>query len=147
MKKLLLLALPVALVLAGCGAKEEEQKQGCKKHRLTDEQKACLVEQGCPKPARLADGTKDPAQKAAFKECKVAAFEACGIQRKPRLTDEQKACLADQGCPKPARLEDGTKDPVAKAAFKECKADAFKACGIEKKGGCRKGCDGGCQAQ
>ena len=101
--------------------------------RLTDEQKSCLEEQGVEKPEPNADGERvEPTeeQRAAFR----AAAEACGIElpapRHPRLTDEQKSCLEEQGIEKPARGEDGERvEPTdeQRAAFRA----AAETCGID----------------
>ena len=103
--------------------------------QLTDAQKTCLEGKGIVKPEPNADGTRvEPTdeQKAVFK----AAAAECGIELPARgpghhlnLTDEQKACLTDQGIEKPARGEDGKRvkpTDEQKAAFKAAAAE----CGI-----------------
>ncbi len=102
--------------------------------QLTDAQKTCLEAEGIVKPTPNADGTRvEPtdAQKAAFK----AAAEKCGIElrgprgNRPKLTDEQKTCLEEQGIEKPAKNADGTRvkpTDEQKAAFKAAAAE----CGI-----------------
>lgn len=93
---------------------------------LTDEQKACLEENGATKPAEGQKPTDE--QREAFK----AAAEKCGIELpargegghpgRPQLTDEQRACLQEQGVEKPARGEKPTDEQRAKfeAAAEEC---------------------------
>jgi hypothetical protein len=108
---------------------------------LTDEQKTCLEGQGVVKPEPDADGNRvkpTEEQRAAF----TAAAEACGIElpahgrggpgghRGPALTDEQKACLEEQGIEKPAKDADGNRvkpTDEQKAAFEA----AAEACGID----------------
>ena len=107
------------------------------KPRLTDEQRACIEGQGVDLPDPPAEG-EEPAehvrpteeQRAAFK----AAAEACGIElprhRGPKLTDEQKACLEQQGVQKPAKDESGERvrpTEEQRAAFEA----AAEACGID----------------
>ena len=94
--------------------------------QLTDEQKSCLQDHGVEKPAADANGNRvEPTdeQRAAFR----AAAEACNIDlpvRHPRLTDEQKSCLQDQGVEKPARGTEPTAEQ--RAAFRA----AAETCGI-----------------
>ena len=101
--------------------------------RLTDEQKACLEEQGVEKPAADENGDRvkpTDEQKAAFR----AAAETCNIdlpaRHHPRLTDEQRTCLENQGVEKPARGDDGERVKPTneqKAAFRA----AAETCGID----------------
>ena len=100
--------------------------------KLTDEQQSCLEAEGIVKPKPNADGERvEPTdeQKAAFK----AAAEKCGIElpvRGPKLTDEQKTCLEEQGIEKPAKDENGRRvkpTDEQKAAFEAAAAE----CGIE----------------
>ena len=104
--------------------------------QLTDEQKACLAEQGVTPPERPADGTRTPPtdeQRAAMK----AAAEACGLParlgpgpgQRPQLTEEQKACLAEQGVTPPERPADGTRTPPTDEQRAAMKA-AAEACGL-----------------
>jgi hypothetical protein len=111
-----------------------------KKAPLTDEQRACIEGQGVDLPDPPAEG-EEPAertrpteeQRAAFK----AAAEACGIElparrhhRGPRLTEEQRACLQEQGVEKPAKDENGERvrpTDEQRAAFEA----AAEACGID----------------
>jgi len=103
--------------------------------QLTDEQKSCLEAQGIVKPEPNADGERvrpTEEQRDAFK----AAAEECGIElrgrrgHRPKLTDEQKTCLEEQGIEKPAKDEDGKRvkpTDEQKAAFEAAAAE----CGIE----------------
>ncbi len=105
--------------------------------KLTDEQKACLEEQGVEKPAKNADGTRaEPTdeQRAKFE----AAAKTCNIDiskrpGRPELTDEQKACLEEQGITKPAKNADGTKPERTKPTDEQrAKFEAAaEACGID----------------
>ncbi len=128
-------ALVGALAPAAFAQDSETPAADGNRRQLTDEQKACLEEQGVQKPAAGADGERvkpTDEQKAAFK----AAAEACNIDlplrrhRGPALTDEQKACLQEQGIEKPAAGADGERvkpTDEQKAAFKA----AAEACNIE----------------
>jgi hypothetical protein len=96
--------------------------------RLTDEQKACLEEHGVEKPATDENGERvrpTDEQRAAFR----AAAEACNIdlpvRHHPRLTEEQRACIQEQGVEKPARGTEPTDEQ--RAAFRA----AAEACGID----------------
>jgi len=110
-----------------------------KKPPLTDEQRACIEGQGVDLPDPPAEG-EEPAertrpteeQREAFK----AAAEACGIElparrhHGPKLTDEQRACLQEQGVEKPAKDENGERvrpTEEQRAAFEA----AAEACGID----------------
>jgi len=99
--------------------------------RLTDEQRACLQEQGVEKPERDENGERaEPTdeQREAFR----AAAEACGIElrRHPRLTDEQRACVQEQGVEKPERDENGERvEPTDEQ--REAFRAAAEACGID----------------
>ena len=74
-----LTVLPVALFAEG------EHKHGKFKMDLTDEQKACLEEQGCPKPEFKKEGEKpDKEARKESRECMKKAFETCGIERPER---------------------------------------------------------------
>lgn len=101
---------------------------------LTEEQQACLEGQGIVKPEPDANGERPrptEEQRTAFR----AAAEACGIDlpvrhHGPRLTDEQKACLEEQGVTKPEPNENGERTPPTdeqRAAFRA----AAEACGID----------------
>jgi hypothetical protein len=82
MKKYILLALaamPFALYAEGEG--------GGKKFKmdLTDEQKTCLEEQGCPKFGfKKGEKGEKPEGADEARECMKKAFEACGIERPER---------------------------------------------------------------
>ena len=110
---------------------EAPAAEGRRRPQLTDEQKACLEEQGVAKRSGERVAPTDE-QKAAFR----AAAEACNIDlpavrpHGPKLTDEQKTCLEEQGVEKPARGEDGERVPPTdeqKAAFRA----AAETCGID----------------
>jgi len=79
MKKYILIALSVmpAMLFAGGGYNGVKVKT-----LLTDEQKACIAEQGCPKPdikkTKDKDAMKEP------RECIRKAFETCKIERPVR---------------------------------------------------------------
>ena len=90
MKKIILLALPALLVLAGCGGSREEGKRHeCKRRHLTEVQTECLQREGCPMPEH---SKKERAEKTErerrewedFRQCKTRAFEACGIEKRER---------------------------------------------------------------
>ena len=80
MKKYMLLALaamPVALYAEGGGKKF--------KMDLTDEQKACVEEQGCPKfEFKKGEKGEKPEGADEARECMKNAFETCGIKRPER---------------------------------------------------------------
>jgi hypothetical protein len=83
MKKYMMVALaltPVVLFAEG------GHKGGKFKMDLTDEQKACLEEQGCPKPEfKKGEGEKpDKEVNKESRECMKKAFEKCGIERPER---------------------------------------------------------------
>src|SRR6185436_15949937 len=83
-------------------------------HRLTDEQRACLQEQGVTKPERDENGERVPLTDEQRQALRAAA-EACNIDlplRHHRLTDEQRACLQEQGVTKPERDENGERVPL-----------------------------------
>ena len=101
---------------------------------LTDEQKACLEEQGVEKPAADENGERVKPTEEQREQFKAAA-EACNIElpahhNRPKLTDEQKTCLEGQGIEKPAKGEDGKRvkpTEEQRAAFEA----AAEACGID----------------
>ena len=134
------LALTVALAPAAFAVNEGDADQSSSGNRpphrlnLTDEQRQCLQDQGLEKPARGEDGKRvkpTDEQREAFRQ----AAEACGIElpakpNRPKLTDEQRQCLQDQGLEKPARGEDGKRvkpTDEQREAFRQ----AAEACGIE----------------
>jgi len=85
MKKLLLFALPAALLLASCGSeKTHHGKTMAHKSPLTEEQKSCIKKHNCKKP----ESEKDKAAWEKFKECKKSAFKACGIETKHKVDDK-----------------------------------------------------------
>jgi len=109
--------------------------------QLTDEQRQCLADQGVTPPTRPADGTHTPPTDEQRAEM-LAAAEACGLParaegggpgmghgRGPALTDEQRACLADQGVTAPTRSTDGTHTPPTDEQRAEMLA-AAEACGL-----------------
>src|SRR5687767_11398601 len=123
---------PAALAQEGDDAANEAPSGEERRGRLTDEQRACLEEQGVQKPEPDANGERvEPTdeQKAAFR----AAAEACGIElRRGRhqLTDEQRACLEEQGVQKPEPDANGERvEPTDEQ--KEAFRAAAEACGIE----------------
>jgi hypothetical protein len=112
---------------------EDEAPAGGRPHALTDEQRACLEQQGVQKPEPDENGERvrpTEEQREAFR----AAAEACGIElprkHRPRLTDEQRACLEEQGAQKPERDENGEPVPLTEEQREAARA-AFEACGIE----------------
>jgi len=122
------LALVGSVAGAAGAASDDTSAQGGRRHphlRLTDEQKACLKEQGV---TRLEPGARPTEEQ---REQMKAAAEACGIElaRGPRhhlrLTDEQKACLKEQGV---TRLEPGARPTEEQ---REQMKAAAEACGIE----------------
>lgn len=52
----------------------------------------------------------------------------------PQLTDEQKACVEEQGCPRPERVNGEKPDEEAMRAARKCRQKAFETCGIEMPG-------------
>jgi len=86
---------------------------------LTEEQRACLEEQGVKRPPEGQRPTEE--QREAFR----AAAEACGIELPRRLTDEQRACLEEQGVKRPPEGQRPTEEQ--REAFRA----AAEACGIE----------------
>ncbi len=97
---------------------------------LTDEQKACLEENGI---TGRPDGVPTAEMREAFKE----AAETCGIELpgpmhrrghhrgdRPELTDEQKACMAEAG------ISERPERPLSEDERAEFKS-AADACGIE----------------
>ena len=96
MKKYLLavlMVMPIALYAEGESKGPKGPKGGFNfMEKLTDEQKACVEEQGCPKHERpdRKDGEKPEKpkdmtdeEKAAMKEsreCMKKAFETCGVE-------------------------------------------------------------------
>ena len=85
MKKTIMLILPVVL-LAACGGAGGKKCDG--KPQLTDEQKACLKKQGCPKPEFKKGEEVDKAAKEKFMKCKTKAFEACKIEKIEKKKDK-----------------------------------------------------------
>ena len=80
---LILTAMPVALFAEGEGGFGKKFKMD-----LTDEQKACVEEQGCPKfefkkGEKGVKGEKPEGMKEA-RECRKKAFETCGIEMPER---------------------------------------------------------------
>ena len=111
---------------------ETEAPSGEEHRVLTDEQRACLEEQGVQKPERGENGERvrpTDEQREAFR----AAAEACDIElplRRHRLTDEQRACLEEQGVEKPQRDENGERvEPTDEQ--REAFRAAAEACGID----------------
>jgi len=113
-----------------------------KKPELTDEQRACIEQQGVdlPDPEQNAgDGNDQNAERPRRTEAEHEAFraaaQACGVElpahhHRPRLTDEQRACLEQQGVEKPARDENGERlrpTDEQRAAFEA----AAETCGID----------------
>ncbi len=102
-----------------------------KHRRLTDEQRTCLEEQGAQKPERDENGERVPLTEEQ-RQALVAAFEACGIEVPHRLTitEEQRACLEEQGIEKPQRDENGRRVRPTEEQREAFRA-AAEACGIE----------------
>jgi hypothetical protein len=117
-------------------AQDDQGQEGRRPPRpqLTDEQQACLEEQGVEKPAADENGERvkpTDEQREAFK----AAAETCGIELRPRhhrpqLTDEQKTCLEEQGVEKPAKGEDGKRVKPTDEQRAQFEA-AAETCGID----------------
>jgi hypothetical protein len=111
---------------------EDEAPAGGRRHALTDEQRACLEQQGVQKPEPDENGERvrpTEEQREAFR----AAAEACGIElplRHRRLSEEQRACLEEQGAQKPERNENGERAPLTEEQ-REALVAAFEACDIE----------------
>ncbi|MDR2769961.1 MAG: hypothetical protein LBB08_00755 [Rickettsiales bacterium] len=102
MKKAMIAALLLALPAAASSADEQNgpRPEGGGKHggfmmQLTEEQKACIENQGCPKREKKGhDGggkhekpqmtDEEKAEMEADRECRKKAFETCGIQMPER---------------------------------------------------------------
>ena len=122
------------LAIAGLGLMAVFAPAAVAHPNLTDEQKTCLEEAGIEKPAKDENGERvkpTEEQRTAFR----AAAEACGIElparpNRPRLTDEQKACLEEAGIEKPAKDENGERVKPTEEQRTAFRA-AAEACGIE----------------
>jgi hypothetical protein len=114
---------------------------------LTDEQKACLEAQGITRPEKPADGSRPARPTEEQRAEHEAAAQACGVTLparghrhgprgdRPRLTDEQKACLEAQGITKPEKPADGSRPEPPTAEQRERMRAAVDACGIPRLGG------------
>jgi hypothetical protein len=116
----------------GDGQSQEGQRPP--RPELTDEQKACLEEQGVEKPAADENGERVKPTEEQREKFKAAA-EACNIELPahpghPKLTDEQKTCLEGQGVEKPAKGEDGKRVKPTEEQRTKFEA-AAEACGID----------------
>jgi hypothetical protein len=124
---------PAALAQESLDSEAPADEARPRRPQLTEEQQACLEEQGIVKPEPNADGER-PRPTDEQREAFRAAAEACGIElparHGPRLTDEQKSCLEEQGIEKPARGEDGERvEPTDEQ--REAFRAAAEACGID----------------
>jgi hypothetical protein len=124
---------PAALAQESNDSEAPADEARPRRPQLTEEQQACLEEQGIVKPEPNADGER-PRPTDEQREAFRAAAEACGIElparHGPRLTDEQKSCLEEQGIEKPARGEDGERvEPTDEQ--REAFRAAAEACGID----------------
>jgi hypothetical protein len=113
---------------------QSEEGQRPARPELTDEQKACLEEQGVEKPAADENGERVKPTEEQREKFKAAA-ETCGIElpahpNRPKLTDEQKSCLEEQGIEKPAKGEDGKRVKPTEEQRAKFEA-AAEACGID----------------
>jgi hypothetical protein len=106
---------------------------------LTDEQRQCLADHGVTPRSRPADGAPRPVPGQADRDALRAAAEACGLPRPehrggpgagPRLTDEQRQCLADHGVTPRSRPADGAPRPVPSQADRDALRAAAEACGL-----------------
>ena len=80
---------------------------------------AVLVSGGMTIGASYADGAKSTERAAA-----KAAWKAT-------LTEDQKSCLESHGCPRIAKDEKANMTAEELASTRQCKRDAFTACGID----------------
>jgi hypothetical protein len=99
MKKALIAALLLALPVMANAADGQPgfggERKGGFKEQLTDEQRACLEAQNCPKremkkpedglqpgqkPERKEQTAEEKSAREAERECQKKAFETCGIQ-------------------------------------------------------------------
>ena len=87
MKKFLILtALAVFAVPAFA-----EKKPGGFMEKLTDEQRACIDAQGCPKiEFKKDDENPDKESMKEARECRKNAFEVCGIEKPEKKDGERK---------------------------------------------------------
>lgn len=109
---------------SGSGADDHAPLAHHRRARLTDEQRACLEEQGIERP----DGRPSAEERDALREEMRAAAEACDIDLpEPLLTDEQRACLEEQGIERPETRPDREE----RAALREQMRAAAEECGID----------------
>jgi len=96
MKTKIILAALTIVAIAGAAHSDEGAGPAGKKfgggmmggfmEKLTDEQKACIDEQGCPKiEFKKSDGEKpDKEAMKESRECMKKAFETCGVEMPER---------------------------------------------------------------
>ncbi|MCL2748531.1 MAG: hypothetical protein FWE50_00460 [Alphaproteobacteria bacterium] len=111
MRKIFIMAFLLTLpVMANAEAVPDGKFSGGKigsfMEQLTDEQKACLAEQDCPKsgmkmkksgeelksgqlPDKRELTEEEKAAREASRECMKKAFETCGIQMPERMKDDK----------------------------------------------------------
>ncbi len=148
------------------GTSEEAPEEGTDEEApdhpgLSDEDRACLEEQGVTVPEIERDEDGRPTERPDFsdeeKEAFRAAAEACGIERSfghhgpgrlfGSLSDEDRACLEENGADLPEIETDEDGNPVPPEERpelsdeeKEARRDAFQAaaeaCGIDLPEGC-----------
>ena len=89
MKKTLLSVLPALLIGNIVFAEEGGEKKGKFMDTLTEEQKACIEQHGCPK-IEFKKGEEKPEGWEEARVCRNKAFEACGIEKPERPEGEKK---------------------------------------------------------
>jgi len=93
MRKYLILAAFVA-VSTGAYAEGGFDKTGKKKggflDNLTEEQRECVKDYGCPKPERKEGEKLSKEEMESFRECHKKAFESCGIEMpEPKMKKDE----------------------------------------------------------
>ena len=89
MRKYFILAALVAITTTAVANEGTKANKTSWRANLTEQQKSCIENHGCPQFSKEERKNKTEAELSAGRECKMKAFEACGVQRPERKDGER----------------------------------------------------------